>query len=563
MERQNHQTILDRIEAGRILWKETPNRLELLRLARAFPRTGQQTQAINIYRNHAIEPILTLGVAYQLYCGYEVTATIGPYDDSFGFGGVTPCIDGANVIWLDLSRYNFQSQEVAVSWIRERLAKLRSLTPSPILAIACSSPFNAPFPQDAITSHLPDTLFVEIDDQTTKSALPAPTSKEVENYASSLNTRLHTQVARQLFCKWLPTFSSPLKKAIILDLDNTLYQGVLGEDGRDGVKLSPAHAELHRQLIEYRKRGLFLALASKNQLDDVKAMFESRTDFPLKWAHFSAHAISWHPKSRSIETIAEQLRVGYDSLIFIDDNPSELFDVSRSLPQVSLVHAQEDAAHTGRALEFTPGLWRPRQTPEDSKRLADLAANDIRSKVAASASTPESYLAALETKVAHYINFVGHTERIADLSKKTNQFNAALRRFSETQINSFLKEANFSLVTATLDDKLSSSGIICAVIAHFSNATIFIDEICISCRALGRGLENTLIFGAVKAARFFSDCEKVFVRFEPGPRNEPAKSWIEGILNKPPTPGYNEISKDLIETFKFPESITYMLHETE
>jgi FkbH-like protein len=334
-------------------------------------------------------------------------------------------------------------------------------------------------------------------------------------------------IARELACRWIPFAKRVGRKAIVVDLDNTLYRGVLGEQGPAGIELTSAHRALQRVLLQFKEQGYFLAVASRNQEQDVRCMFKKRGDFPLRWEDFSAHAVSWDNKDDSQSQIADQLRIGIDGLVFVDDNAGELAVVGASLPGVGLVHASEDPHLTARVLQYFPGLWRPRLLKEDQLRVGDLAANSERARIAGRHVDPKNYLHSLQAVLDVYINHRNHLSRMVELSQKTNQFNLNLSRLDALELSKRLEDPRSCVVTFGLRDRLSDSGLIGLVVLQRTAGSTIIEEMAISCRALGRGLEDLMIAAALEGAlgEEVGRSNLIFQHRE-GPRNQPARSWL-------------------------------------
>jgi FkbH-like protein len=334
-------------------------------------------------------------------------------------------------------------------------------------------------------------------------------------------------LARELACRWIPFAMKVGRKAIVVDLDNTLYRGVLGEQGPQGIELTPAHYVLQRALLQLKERGFFLAMASRNEEQDVRQMFKERQDFPLRWEDFSAHAVSWGAKGESLSKIAEQLRIGLDSLVFVDDNAGELAAVGASLSDVGLIHASEDPQLTTRVLQYFPGLWRPRLLREDQLRADDLAANSERARIARAQVDPKNYLRSLRVVLDVHINNRDHLSRMVELSQKTNQFNLNLSRLDALAFSKRLEDSHSCVVSFGLCDRLSDSGLIGLVVLRRDAASTLIEELTISCRALGRGLEDLMIAAALEGAlgAGVGRSDLIFQHRE-GPRNRPARSWL-------------------------------------
>jgi FkbH-like protein len=292
------------------------------------------------------------------------------------------------------------------------------------------------------------------------------------------------RVARALGLVWLPAALGPRLKAIAVDLDNTLYAGVLGEDGPAGVMLSPAHFELQVKLLRLREQGVFLALASRNEPEDVDRLFAERPDLPLRPEHFSSRAIAFRDKAEGIRDIAAALRIAPDAMLFLDDNPGEIAALASEVPGLKMLHAA-DPASTARALDFYPGLHGFPLGRDDALRVADLAAAEGRAQAAASAPSREAYIRSLEVVLTFASDQPAYLERMAALSNKTNQFNTAFLRLTEAHVAKRLADPHCRTISIALRDRLSDSGIVAVLFLRRDGSTLVVDEIVISCRALG------------------------------------------------------------------------------
>jgi FkbH-like protein len=499
------------------LFPELPKRFELTSLEPGWPVTPI---SVRVHRNHAFEHLAAVAQKWLNWWGRSLDMFLGDYDDSLSFGGIGDRIPDLELLWLDLSRYPAsQVQE----WLVGRIEALRALSEKPILVLAVGSP-------QELGGRLSSIAGVDYCD-VEKVARTSPFDFFSERTARLTGTRLSDSAlvitARELACRWIPFAMKVVRKAIVVDLDNTLYRGVLGEQGSAGVELTPAHRALQQALLEFKERGFFLALASRNEEQDVRSMFEQRRDFPLRWDDFSAHAVNWDEKTRSLSEISDQLRVGVDSLVFVDDNPGELAAVGASLPEVGLVHASEDPNLTVRVLQYFPGLWRPRLLKEDQLRVGDLAANSERAHIARKHVDPKNYLRSLQAVLDVYINNRSHLSRMVELSQKTNQFNLNLSRLDALVLSERIEDPRSCVVTFSLRDRLSDSGLIGLVVLQRIAGSTIIEEMAISCRALGRGLEDLMIAAALEGAlgEEVGRSNLIFQHRE-GPRNQPARSWL-------------------------------------
>jgi FkbH-like protein len=340
-------------------------------------------------------------------------------------------------------------------------------------------------------------------------------------------------VARALGMVWLPSVLAPRLKAIAFDLDHTLYAGVLGEDGPDGLVMTPVHAELQRKLVALRDEGIFLAAISRNEAADVDRLFEVREDFPLRREHLSARSISWRDKATGIREICAALHIGADAVLYMDDNPGEIAAVATQVPGIHVLHAA-DPRLTSRAVDLYPCLHGYPRGKDDALRVADLAANAQREEAAREAASPEEYLRSLEVVLRFSIDQPAQRGRMAELSNKTNQFNTAFLRLSEAEVAKRLDDPECRTICVALRDRLSDSGIVAIFFFSREGSTLAADEIVISCRALGRGIEHAMVTEAVRLACRDLPASQVRFRYQQGPRNGPARDFLTEYVGRAP-----------------------------
>ena len=319
----------------------------------------------------------------------------------------------------------------------------------------------------------------------------------------------------------------PPLKALALDLDNTLYAGVLGEDGPNGVVLTEDHRILQQTVVELSEAGLLLTVVSRNVPEDVERLFRERDDFPLRAEHIASWQVSWGSKADGIRRAAADLRIAPDAFLMIDDNLGELVHTCDALPRVRLLFAGHSAQDTHAALRKYPGLWRASISETDFLRAKDLKANAFREGLAQSASDPIEYFRSLGTTLKLSIDPTEDRSRLNELSAKTNQFNLNLNRLSEIEIDRFLSAHDCRVAHIFLVDRLSDSGSIGAMFARWEANTLIVEELCISCRAIGRMLEDVIVTAGLQ--RIVDEMPALRVRFpyRYGPRNEPARAWLK------------------------------------
>lgn len=282
------------------------------------------------------------------------------------------------------------------------------------------------------------------------------------------------------------------KKVIVLDADNTLWGGVVGEDGVEGVAVDrqypgTVYRRFQSQLLALRETGVLLALATKNNPADIEELF-ARREMPLGLNHFSAIRINWQAKSENIQQLAGELNLGLESFIFIDDNPFELDQVQTALPMVDVYLF--DATKPDQALGLLasiPGLKAWSVTGEDRDKAALYRQERARSDARTSATSLDDYLDSLEIRLEIGCNRPSQIRRISQLTNKTNQFNLTTRRHSETDIARLMESG--AVFDVRLVDRFGDMGVIGVVIVENGDIESFL----MSCRALGRAVEGRIL----------------------------------------------------------------------
>ena len=344
-----------------------------------------------------------------------------------------------------------------------------------------------------------------------------------EHAGTSLSNQACLAMARELGCRQIPAALCPPIKAIIVDLDNTIYSGVLAEDGAENIT---PYMNLQTVLKNYTKQGFMLAAVSKNQLEDVKGMFAKRKDFTLQWQDFTSFAINWHDKWENIMHIANTLNIGLDSMLYLDDNPGERLQTAHAIPELKIVQANTPEEMLA-ALEFYPGLYKTFTTMEDYLRKEDIQANTMRVNMKNRLS-PEDYMRELGISLQIEVNPQEHLVRLTELFNKTNQFVLSYLRPVQKQVTEFLSTPKRCVISISMRDKLSNSGLVAAGLFGKEGEHLHLYELTISCRALGRGVEGLMITLMAEQAKDYLNTENaVFVHYKKGERNLPAMNWLQ------------------------------------
>ncbi len=536
----NPKSVLKSFTHQPTIFSSRPLRADLLRIPLPNVQSTATTR-LRIHRNQPFEFIASLLPAFLAYSNRCVECLFSDYDDSLNFS----FSDTADVelVWLDFERYSFATAEVGVDWLLTRLRALRERSRAPILVAGSpqqdeqGEAFNRLL-RDRL-GPLPAMQVLPLD------AIAAQLGAGYVDYrftvvgATRLSERANIVIARHLGLCWLPAVLGSRLKAAVFDLDNTLWGGVLGEDGIDGLRVDAGYRALHAQAISLADSGLFLGLLSRNEPEDVAAVLDLPYWRPLA-SKIAAQSIGWGSKAEGMQAIARQLRIGFDAILFVDDNPGELATVGAACPGIHLLHASTDPADTVRALQLYPGLFSWGEDQTDHLRANDLAMNDARTALRASAVSEHDYLASLQLEVRVAVNPAKHRARLQQLSEKTNQFNLVLRRLSEMDVADALTDARQALIGLWLRDCLSDSGLIGLLLTRFDgDRRLDVEELCISCRALGRGIEDALIIAAINAAikafapRASAAIADVSFAYDQGPRNHPARTWLERFSGRP------------------------------
>jgi FkbH-like protein len=323
------------------------------------------------------------------------------------------------------------------------------------------------------------------------------------------------------------------KKCIVLDLDGTLWGGVVGEEGPAGVKIglgdpeAEAFLEFHHRLKALQDRGVLLAVCSKNNRADVIEVFESRPEIPLRLADFAATEISWDPKHEGLRRIAEALNIGTDSLVFLDDNPAEVSLVQQMMPEVKAVLLPPDPADFAGLLERMDDFEKPQILEEDRRKSDQYRENRQRQELQAAAGDLTSYLASLRTELEVRLARQEDLPRVHQLFTKTNQFNLTTERYSQAEVERFATSPSCELWVARARDRFGDLGTIGVVLLKKVGRMATLDSFLMSCRAMGRGIE-TAIMNHVKH-RLLEDRSGLELRgrYLPTPKNRPVETFYE------------------------------------
>jgi len=297
-----------------------------------------------------------------------------------------------------------------------------------------------------------------------------------------------------------------IKKCIILDLDNTVWGGIIGDDGMDKIQIGElgigrAFSDLQQWVKELKRRGIIVAVCSKNTESIAREPFEKHPDMVLRMQDIAVFVANWENKVDNIRYIQAILNIGFDSMVFIDDNPFEREIVRSEIHDIEVPELPKDPSMY---LEFLKGLnlfETASFSIEDGERTKQYQEEVKRSNVKKLYTSENDYLKSLSMK-SHVKPFDNFTlPRIAQLTQRSNQFNLRTKRYSEQDIVLMLESDGYSTLSFTLEDKFGENGLIAAVILEEKNNSLFIDTWVMSCRVLKRGMEQFIINEIVKLAK--------------------------------------------------------------
>jgi FkbH-like protein len=298
------------------------------------------------------------------------------------------------------------------------------------------------------------------------------------------------------------------RKALILDLDNTIWGGVIGDDGLEGINVAQgdargeAYLAVQQLAINLRQRGIVLAVSSKNTDEVARAPFERHPEMLLKLDHIAVFQANWSDKATNIQAIAEELSLGLDAMVFLDDNPVERGLVRKLLPQVAVPELPEDPAFYARTLAAAGYFEAVAFTAEDLSRVAFYQDNAKRANLEKQVGDVDAYLASLDMTITFQPFDATGRARIVQLINKSNQYNLTTRRYTDSEICAAENDPDVFTLQVRLADIFGDSGMISVVICRIAEPGVWdVDTWLMSCRVLGRKVENMVLREILEHAR--------------------------------------------------------------
>lgn len=320
-------------------------------------------------------------------------------------------------------------------------------------------------------------------------------------------------------------------KALVVDLDNTLWSGIIGEDGMNGIKLGAeypgaAYQALQRTMLDLARRGILLAICSKNNLDDAMEVLENHPGMLVRPKHFAALRINWTDKAQNLREIAQELNIGIDSLAFLDDNPFEREQVRVALPEVTVIDLPQNPLEYATVVRDCPVFERLTLSPEDQQRTAMYAEQRQRADSEQTFQSKEDFFRFLEQEAELDPVSDLTLARVAQLTQKTNQFNLTTRRYTEQQIAEMAARPGWHIFSIRVKDRFGDHGLVGVAIAHDQGEQCEVDTFLLSCRVIGRTVETALLAHLAKSAAE-RGCKRLAGWFLPTKKNAPARDFYK------------------------------------
>jgi len=330
-----------------------------------------------------------------------------------------------------------------------------------------------------------------------------------------------------IFRTFYATQSAPYK-VLVLDCDNTLWKGICGEDGVDGIQLPSEYLQLQEFAIRQHDAGMLICLCSKNSEADVQAVFAQRDDMLLKSDHIIASRINWQPKSTNLKQLAQELQLGLSSFVVLDDNPLECAEIQVACPEVLVLQLPSDQRQIPQFLEHIWAFDRLQITEEDRSRTQLYRQNSERAQLQAQSLTLNDFLAQLELVVNITPATAQQLPRVAQLTQRTNQFNLTTVRRTEAEIQAFCAAPGADCLTVEVRDRFGDYGLVGVVLFTLDRKALHVDTLLLSCRVLGKRVEHQILarLGELAKARGAKLVRLPYIRT---PRNQPAQDFLTSL----------------------------------
>ena len=378
--------------------------------------------------------------------------------------------------------------------------------------------------------------------------------------------RMASPILAHHYARYLAALYTPRRKCLVLDLDNTLWGGVIGEDGLSGIQLGHqglglAYREFQMAALALSQRGVILAVCSKNNPDDAFAALRDHPDMVLRPDHFACLEINWNTKPENLRRIARRLNIGLDSLVFWDDRPIEREMVRDQLPEVLVVNVPEDPSdYAAHLLELD--CFDILSLTDEDRRRSKMYHQQVQRELYVEQSQPGSladFYSSLEVVVTIKAANDFTLPRVAQLTQRTNQFNLTTRRYSENEVRAMAADPLYRIYSLQLRDRFGDLGIVGAAIVRCEPRRWLLDTFLMSCRALGWTVEDAflayLVSQATEARTRLTGC------FRPTKKNAPVHAFLVKHGFGPPEDWHGDVWEFEVPMMEQPQWITIMAED--
>lgn len=330
-------------------------------------------------------------------------------------------------------------------------------------------------------------------------------AKQLYTTANPFKQTAYILIANDLM-RYVVSIFGKIKKCIVLDLDNTLWGGVIGEDGMEGIALGHdypgnCYVALQKELLKLYNRGIILAINSKNNESDAFAAIDEHPYMVLKRQHFAAYQINWNDKVSNLKMLAQELNIGLDSMIFIDDNVVECELVKQHIPDCTVIQVPQEPYLIPKIVLTMPYIENIRLTKEDKEKGVMYQAQVARKKLQRTTTDLVAFLNSLDMQIEIKAANNFSIPRISQLTQKTNQLNMTTRRYTEADILAFSNSSEVKVFSIAVKDRFGDNGIVGVLILRFFAQRCTIDSFLLSCRVVERTIEQSMLAFAAEYAQ--------------------------------------------------------------
>jgi FkbH-like protein len=345
-------------------------------------------------------------------------------------------------------------------------------------------------------------------------------------YTNEFFASLGSFLARKIL-----TFCSQPYKVIVLDCDQTLWKGIVGEDGVDGIEFDTPHLALQNFMVAQSETGMLICLCSKNNEADVWKVFDSRPEMILKREHIVTSQINWNFKSQNLKLLADELKLSLNSFIFIDDDAAVCAEVQQNCPEVLTLLLPANTEEIPSFLEHVWAFDKLKTTKEDKERTKSYQTQVSRSQLQNTSANFADFITKLDLKCE--IKEISEVQipRVSQLTLRTNQFNSTTIRRSENDLKSFLEDEKARIWAISVKDRFGDYGLVGAIFSVEKAQNLNVDSFILSCRALGKGVEHKMLAALGKTA-LKSNLESVNIEFIESQKNAPVYNFFEETVSK-------------------------------